>query len=73
MVISMKFYILDKEKMVEVQKTLAERKKEVEAMEAEAAKESSDERKGANVKTVGLAGKQGQAGSLFPFAGNGVL
>ena len=42
-VISMKFYILDKEKMVEVQKTLAERKKEVEAMEAEAAKESSDE------------------------------
>ena len=39
----MKLYILDKDKMVEVQKTLAERKKEVEAMEAEAAKESSDE------------------------------
>ena len=42
-VISMKFYVLDKEKMVEVQKTLEERRKKVEAMEAEAAKETSGE------------------------------
>ena len=39
-VIAMKFYVLDKKKMVEVQKTLEERRKMVEAMDAEASSQA---------------------------------
>ena len=71
-VISMKFYILDKEKMVEVQKTLAERKKRGRGHGSGGGE--GVVRRSVKVQMLRLSvwRKAGQAGSLF-FAGNGVL